>query len=124
MGRGAWGPRDVGYPDIPRARRGSRARDGLYSAFPRLAMWLLYLLAIVLGGGSLLIQVLSGGDHAHDHDFGGPDHPDGPGLLSTRSVVYGLFTFGFVGALLHVPGLVEPGTALAALRRGRGREGA
>ena len=76
-------------------------------------MWLLYLLALVLGGGSLLIQLLSGGDHAHDHDFSGPDHPDGPGLLSTRSVVYGLFTFGFVGALLHVPGLVEPRTALA-----------
>jgi membrane protein implicated in regulation of membrane protease activity len=75
-------------------------------------MWLLYLMALVLGGGSLLVQLLSGGDHAHDHDFSGPDHPDGPGLLSTRALVYGLFTFGFVGILLHVPGLAEPRTAL------------
>jgi hypothetical protein len=75
-------------------------------------MWLLYLLAVVLGGGSLLVQLLAGGDHDHVHDFGGPDHPDGPGLLSTRALVYALFTFGFVGLLLHVPGLLEPPTAL------------
>jgi hypothetical protein len=75
-------------------------------------MWLLYLIALVLGGGILLVQLFAG-DHGHDHDFGGPDHPDGPGLLSTRALVYGLFTFGLVGGLLHVPGLAEPRTALA-----------
>ena len=74
-------------------------------------MWLLYLIAVVIGGGSLLIQILSGGDHDTHHDFG-HDHPDGPGLLSTRALVYALFTFGFVGLLLHVPGLAEPRTAL------------
>ena len=75
-------------------------------------MWLLYLLALVLGGGSLLIQLLAGGDEGHDHAFGTHDHPDGPGLLSTRALVYALFTFGFVGLLLHVPGLAEPRVAL------------
>ena len=75
-------------------------------------MWLLYLIAVVIGGGSLLIQLLSGGDHDTHHDFG-HDQPDGPGLLSTRALVYGLFTFGFVGALLHIPGLASPRAALA-----------
>src|SRR5687767_4116923 len=85
----------------------------VYSApFP---MWLLYLIAVVLGGGSLLVQMIAGGDHGdagHDFDHGDASHPDGPGLLSTRSIVYGLFTFGFVGGLLHVPRIVEPATAL------------
>lgn len=79
-------------------------------------MWLLYSIAVVLGGGSLLVQMLAGGDHgdgggALDHADGG--HPDGPGILSTRSAIYGIFTFGLVGGLLHIPGLVEPRTALA-----------
>jgi hypothetical protein len=39
-------------------------------------------------------------------------HPDGPGVLSTRSAIYALFTFGFVGALLHGLRVVEPRTAL------------
>jgi hypothetical protein len=73
-------------------------------------MWLVYLIALVLGGGALLVQLL-GGDDGHD-GHPDPDHPGGPGLLSTRSVVYALFTFGFVGALLHIPRLVEPRTAL------------
>ena len=79
-------------------------------------MWLLYLIAIVLGGGSLLVQMFSGGDHGdpgHGLDHGDTTHPDGPGILSTRSVIYALFTFGLVGGLLHIPGVVEPRTALA-----------
>jgi hypothetical protein len=74
-------------------------------------MWLIYLIAIVLGGGSLLVQLMAGDHGGADHDPG-LDHPGGPGLLSTRSLVYGVFTFGFVGALLHIPGVVEPRTAL------------
>jgi hypothetical protein len=79
-------------------------------------MWLLYLLAVVLGGGSLLVQMVAGGDHGdagHGLDHGDVTHPDGPGILSTRSVVYALFTFGFVGGLLHGLRVVEPRTALA-----------
>jgi hypothetical protein len=79
-------------------------------------MWLLYLIAVVLGGGSLLVQIFAGGDHgdaAHGLDHGDASHPDGPGILSTRSLVYALFTFGFVGGLLHIPRVVEPRTALA-----------
>ena len=78
-------------------------------------MWLLYLIAIVLGGGSLLVQMFAGGGHGdpgHGLDHGDASHPVGPGILSTRSVVYALFTFGFVGGLLHIPGVVEPRTAL------------
>jgi len=71
-------------------------------------MWLLYLIAVVLGGGSLLVQMLAGGDHGdpgHGLDHGDATHPDGPGLLSTRSVIYAVFTFGFVGGLLPIPEL-------------------
>ena len=77
-------------------------------------MWLLYLIAIVLGGGSLLVQLIAGdhGDGGHAFEAGDAGHPAGPGLLSTRSAVYALFTFGLVGGLLHVPGIVEPRTAL------------
>src|SRR5687767_11037354 len=77
-------------------------------------MWLLYLVAVVLGGGSLLVQIFAGdhGDAGDGLDHGGGAHPDGPGILSTRSLVYALFTFGFVGGLLHVTGAVEPRTAL------------
>jgi hypothetical protein len=79
-------------------------------------MWLLYLIAVVLGGGILLVQVFAGGDHGdpgHGLDHGDAGHPEGPGILSTRSLVYALFTFGFVGGLLHVPRVVEPRAALA-----------
>jgi membrane protein implicated in regulation of membrane protease activity len=78
-------------------------------------MWLVYLIAMILGGGVLLVQVISGKDHDplhFDHDLG-TEHLEGPGLLSTRSMVYGLFTFGFIGAALHIPGLASPGVALA-----------
>jgi membrane protein implicated in regulation of membrane protease activity len=78
-------------------------------------MWLVYLLALVVGGGLLLVQSVSGG---HDSVETGlhPDvqhHGAGPGLLSVRSAIYGLFTFGFVGAALHIPGLARPLAALA-----------
>ena len=81
-----------------------------------LPMWLLYLIAVVLGGGSLLVQMFAGGDHGdpgHGLDHGDATHPDGPGILSTRSLVYTVFTFGFVGGLLHVLRVVEPRIALA-----------
>jgi len=83
-------------------------------------MWLLYALALILGGGLLLVQLLGGGHHdGGDHfggdHLGGPDHhpAQGPGLLSTRSLTYGLFAFGFVGALLFALSLVAPWAALA-----------
>ena len=72
-------------------------------------MWLVYLLALFLGGGILLVQLVGGGHHDGPDDFGGGDHlggPDhhpaaGPGVLSTRSLMYGLFAFGLSGAGLH-----------------------
>lgn len=90
-------------------------------------MWLVYAVAFVLGAGILLIQVLSG-DDGHDgglgHDLGGHDfgsdagggpHPyEGPGLMSLRSLSYGVFAFGFVGGTLHVLGLASREGALAA----------
>ncbi len=80
-------------------------------------MWLLYLLALILGGGILLVQLLAGGDHHVDHaglEHAHGSHPDeGPGVLSIRSATYGLFTFGVVGGALHVLRLASPGLALA-----------
>jgi len=77
-------------------------------------MWLAYVLALVVGGGLLLVQAISGGHH--DVETGAaPDvqhHGAGPGVLSLRSAIYGLFTFGFVGAALHIPRLATPGAAL------------
>ena len=87
-------------------------------------MWLLYLLALILGGGLLFVQLVSGGHHdggnhfghigGHDH-LGGPDHhaEQGPGVLSMRSVTYGLFAFGFVGTSLHGLRLAGEPAALA-----------
>jgi len=90
-------------------------------------MWLLYLLALILGGGILLVQVVGGAHHdgaGHFGHFGDGDHlggsdhhaEQGPGVLSTRSVTYGLFAFGFVGTSLHLLRLAgEPaGVAIAA----------
>lgn len=72
-------------------------------------MWLVYLLALVLGGGTLLIQLLSG--LGHDHDVG--HHPlHGPGLLSTRSITFALVGFGLVGGTLHMLGMLPPAAAL------------
>jgi hypothetical protein len=78
-------------------------------------MWLLYLIAVVLGGGSLLAQMIAGGDHGdggHPLVFAACSHPVGPGIHSSRSVIYGVFTFGLVGTLLHMAGVVDPRTAL------------
>jgi hypothetical protein len=78
-------------------------------------MWLVYLLALVVGGGLLFVQAVSGG---HETAVSGhaPDiqhHGAGPGLLSVRSAIYGLFAFGFVGAALHILRLTRPLPALA-----------
>jgi membrane protein implicated in regulation of membrane protease activity len=78
-------------------------------------MWLVYLLALVVGGGLLFVQMMSGG---HDMVAGGhsPDvqhHGAGPGVLSIRSAIYGVFAFGFVGAALHIPGITGSRAALA-----------
>src|SRR5450432_2715402 len=78
-------------------------------------MWLVYLLALVVGGGLLFVQMVSGG---HDMVAGGhsPDvqhHGAGPGVLSIRSALYGVFAFGFVGAALHIPGITSSRAALA-----------
>jgi membrane protein implicated in regulation of membrane protease activity len=71
-------------------------------------MWLLYLVSFILGGGTLLVQMLSGMGHdAHGFEAHHPLH--GPGLLSTRSVTFALFAFGLVGGALNVPGITSPG---------------
>jgi membrane protein implicated in regulation of membrane protease activity len=64
-------------------------------------MWLVYLAALILGGGVLFVQMLSGGGH----DVGGP------GIVSTRSITFGVAAFGLVGAPLHF--LLSPGSTLA-----------
>jgi membrane protein implicated in regulation of membrane protease activity len=75
-------------------------------------MTILYLIALILGGGILLVQLVGGGHHdgagpfghlGGDHVGGADHHADqGPGVLSTRSVTYGLFAFGFVGTALRL----------------------
>jgi membrane protein implicated in regulation of membrane protease activity len=76
-------------------------------------MWILYLLALILGGGILFVQLVAGADH-HGLDHGGGPHPyEGPGVMSIRSATYGLFTFGVVGGVLHVLRLASPALALA-----------
>lgn len=76
-------------------------------------MWLAYVLALVVGGGLLLVQAISGGHHAVEGGASDVQHHGaGPGVLSLRSAVYGLFTFGFVGAALHIPRLATPAAAL------------
>ena len=108
---------NVSRLEVASARRTAR----VYTRGPR-AMWLLYLLALILGGGILFVQVVAGGHHdGADHfghlgdsdHLGGPDHhaEQGPGVLSIRSVTYGLFAFGFVGTCLHALHLAgEPAT--------------
>jgi hypothetical protein len=79
-----------------------------YTSAPS-TMWLVYLLALVIGGGLLFVQAVSGGHDAAVSGHGDIQHHGaGPGLLSIRSAMYGLFTFGFVGAALHILGLVRP----------------
>jgi len=80
-------------------------------------MWLLYAVAFVLGAGILLVQLLSGHGHDVGHgvgDGGGGDHHahQGPGLMSMRSLSYGVFAFGFVGGALHVLRLASATGAL------------
>jgi membrane protein implicated in regulation of membrane protease activity len=81
-------------------------------------MWLVYAAAFVLGGGILLLQLLSGHGHDVGHGLGadghgGDHHADqGPGLLSMRSLSYGVFAFGFVGWPLHALRMVSPTAAL------------
>jgi membrane protein implicated in regulation of membrane protease activity len=79
-------------------------------------MWLLYVVAMILGGGVLFVQMLSGAGH----DVGGHDislegaHPDaGPGLVSTRSATFGIAAFGLVGAPLQLLQIVGPVTTFA-----------
>jgi membrane protein implicated in regulation of membrane protease activity len=74
-------------------------------------MWLVYLLALVVGGGLLFVQMVSGGHESigGGHSADVQHHGAGPGLLSIRSVVYGLFAFGFVGVALHVPRITGRG---------------
>lgn len=74
-------------------------------------MWLIYLVALILGGGVLLLQIASGFGHGIDHGI--DHHPSGPGLLSTRAVMFGLLAFGMVGTPVQVLGLLSPGAAFA-----------
>ena len=78
-------------------------------------MWLVYLASLILGAGALFVQLLAGTDHdVGGHDVGlGDAHPDaGPGIMSTRSALFGLAAFGLVGAPLHILGILEPTHAL------------
>jgi membrane protein implicated in regulation of membrane protease activity len=74
-------------------------------------MWLIYLVALIVGGGVLLVQIASGFGHGLDH--GVDHHPAGPGLMSTRAVTFGLVAFGMVGTPVHALGLLAPGAAFA-----------
>jgi len=79
-------------------------------------MWLVYAIALILGGGTVLLQVLAGSDHhigAADAALDAHHAPTGPGILSTRSVTFAVFAFGLVGACLHVLRLTSPSIALA-----------
>jgi membrane protein implicated in regulation of membrane protease activity len=81
---------------------------------------ILYLAALVIGGGTLALQLLlgghdadAGGDHGVDHGGGHDASADGhdahghgdtgflPIVLSLRFWTYGLLGFGMVGAALH-----------------------
>ena len=62
----------------------------------------------------MLVQAVSGGHDTIDagHSLDIQHHGGGPGVLSIRSFMYGLFAFGFVGAALHIPGLTGRWSAL------------
>jgi membrane protein implicated in regulation of membrane protease activity len=77
-------------------------------------MWLVYVLALVVGGGLMLVQAVSGGHDTVDagHALDVQHHGGGPGVLSIRSFIYGLFAFGFVGAALHIPRITGRTSAL------------
>ena len=66
-------------------------------------MWLVYAIALILGGGTVLLQVLAGADHhigAADASLDAHHAPTGPGILSTRSVTFAVFAFGLVAGLV------------------------
>ena len=78
-------------------------------------MWLVYAIALILGGGIVLLQMLAGGDHHIGHAEGALDAhhaPTGPGILSTRSALFAAFAFGLVGFTLHVLRLASPAAVL------------
>jgi membrane protein implicated in regulation of membrane protease activity len=85
-----------------------------FDILPAFTMWLVYLLALIFGGGLMFFQVVSGGHESVSADHV-PDvhHGAGPGVLSIRSAIYGLFAFGFVGAALHILGLTGRFSAFA-----------
>ena len=74
-------------------------------------MWLVYAIALILGGGIVLLQMLAGGDHHIGHAEMALDAhhaPTGPGILSTRSATFALFAFGLVGTPLQLFRLAAP----------------
>jgi membrane protein implicated in regulation of membrane protease activity len=79
-------------------------------------MWLVYVIALILGGGTVLLQVLAGADHhvgSADVALDAHHAPTGPGILSTRSVTFAIFAFGLVGTVLHVLHLASRPAVLA-----------
>ena len=78
-------------------------------------MLLAYLVALILGGGILAVQLFSGADHAvgGGHDFDTHHPMQGPGLLSTRAVIFGLMAFGFVCAAMSALRLASPALTFA-----------
>lgn len=65
-------------------------------------MFSLYLFALIIGGGLLLFSLFGGADH-HDGDVGHhvASHGENPvQWLSLRTLIYFLFVFGGVGAVL------------------------
>jgi len=79
-------------------------------------MWLVYAIALIVGGGIVLLQALGGSDHdigAAEASLDAHHAPAGPGILSTRSVMFALFAFGLVGGALHVLRLASPAASLA-----------
>lgn len=79
-------------------------------------MWLVYAIALILGGGTVLLQVLAGGDHhigAADAALDAHHAPTGPGILSTRSATFAVFAFGLVGSILLVLRLASPSAVMA-----------
>jgi hypothetical protein len=78
-------------------------------------MWLVYAIALILGGGFVLIQAVAGSDHhigAAEASLDAHHAPEGPGLLSTRSATFAVFAFGLVGTPLHLFRLASPGAVL------------
>src|SRR5262245_29149243 len=79
-------------------------------------MGIVYLAALILGGGTILLQLLAGGD-GHDGADADGDHGDQGGhgghgdaglvpiFLSLRFWTFGLLGFGLAGSLLHYLGL-------------------